>query len=103
MWIVTPPHQVSHADEVTRANADWIVLERGGELTVPVVARLARERVAGDLTAVARPGMVRAPQEVADPARFELGGHELQAGKTLAHPAGDQVHERHLHADVGQR
>ena len=70
---------------------------------MPVVTRLARQRVPGDLAAVANPGMIGATQKVADPAGLELGRHELQAGEPLTHAAGDQMHERHLHADIGQR
>src|SRR5712691_6644732 len=103
MRVVTPPHQVLHADEVPRPNPNWIIFEGGSELAVPVVARLARQRVAGDLAAVARPGMVRSTQKVADPAGLELRRYELQAGKTLADAADDQMHERHFHADIRQR
>src|SRR5579864_2159398 len=103
MGVVAAPHHVLDTDEIAGADTNRIIFKGARELAVPVVTRLLWQRVTRDFAAVPGPGMVGAPEEIANPAGLEFRWHELQVRKALTHAAHDQVHERDLHANVGQR
>ena len=74
-------------------DADLVVFEGHVELSTEVVRRLHVEVCVG-LAPRAVSGVVKALQEVADPAGLPLGADELEAGMAVRDATADELHDR---------